>query len=320
MNASLSPPLSSSPSLRRSPDPVLDRFANEIGPAGSVSIEGSRTRWLTGGELAAGTRVLSAPSGIVEHRVDEMTVRVRAGTSVAELSAALAERGQRCALPERGGSVGGAVAVGENHLEHLGRGALRASVLEVRYVSADGRLVVGGGPTVKNVTGFDLPRLLTGSLGTVGLIGEVILRTNPIPAYCRWVRSEDADPFQVLSHLARCGAVLWDGQTVWALIEGHPPEVAEQYARISRFAAYEDVMGPPDLPMHRWSVAPGEQRRILAAPTDRFVASIGSGTVFASTRQPTRPIDPGVRSVSQRIKAEFDPTGRLNPGRDPLNR
>ena len=97
-----------------------------------------------------------------------MTVRVRTGTTVEELHTELAARGQRTPLVERGGTVGGALAVGENDIFVLGRGTLRASVLQVRYVSAEGRIVNGGGPTVKNVTGFDLPRLMVGALGTFG--------------------------------------------------------------------------------------------------------------------------------------------------------
>ena len=93
-----------------------------------------------------------------------MTVTVRAGTTTTELTAALTEAGQRCALPERGGTVGGSVVIGENHPEVLGRGWLTSSVLQVTYISSEGKLIRGGGPTVKNVSGFDLPRLIVGSL------------------------------------------------------------------------------------------------------------------------------------------------------------
>src|SRR4051812_14537728 len=163
-------------------DEVLQEFAAQVGESGPVAIEGSRTRWSVGGELASGTRLLRAPAGILEHIPDEMTVRVRVGTTVAELHRVLAEAGQHTALPDRGGTVGGALAVGENDVRVLGRGWIRQSLLQVRYVSAEGRVVKGGGPTVKNVSGFDLPRLMVGSLGTLGLLAEVILRTNPIPS------------------------------------------------------------------------------------------------------------------------------------------
>src|SRR4051812_7469403 len=104
-----------------------------------------------------------------------MTVRVRVGTTVAELHEALRAHGQRSALPERGGTVGGAIAVGHNDLHVLGRGRVRDAVLQLRYVSADGRLITGGGTTVKNVSGFDLPRLMVGALGTLGVLAEAVL-------------------------------------------------------------------------------------------------------------------------------------------------
>ena len=94
-------------------------FVDEIGDSGPVSVAGARTRWDLGGALSSTARVVTAPAGVVEYLPDEMTVTVLAGTPVHELSQVLAEHGQRCALPERGGTVGGAVVVGENHLEVL---------------------------------------------------------------------------------------------------------------------------------------------------------------------------------------------------------
>jgi glycolate oxidase FAD binding subunit len=309
-------------------DPVLIGFAAEVGPDGPVAVEGGRTRWSVGGRPAAGTRLVRAPAGIVDHTPEEMTVTVRAGTPVAELRAALAERGQRTALPERGGTVGGALAVGESDPRALGRGLVRTAVLQVRYVSADGRIVSGGGPTVKNVSGFDLPRLLVGSLGTLGLLAEAILRTNPIPPVSRWLRADDADPMAVHHRLLAPSAILWDGATTWVELEGHGPDVdAEQavLAELGTFAPIEadvDTGLPVILPRHRWSLPPAR----LADLPDRgdelgpFVAAVGLGLVFADRPPPPRPLAPPVAEVSRRLKENFDPTGRLNPGRNPADR
>jgi glycolate oxidase FAD binding subunit len=248
---------------------------------------------------------------------------------VADLVAALAESGQRCALPERGGTVGGAVAVGEHHDELLGRGTLRASVLEVRYVAADGRLVRGGGPTVKNVTGFDLPRLITGSLGTIGLVAEVVLRTNPVPAERRWIRAGGVDPFVVRDLLLRPGAILWDGRATTVLLEGYGPDVDADARRLAALGDVTDVEGPPHLPAQRWSLAPADLRHAATLTSSTgavsngassFVASIGTGTLWADVAQPARLVDSGAAIVAARVKANFDPTGRLNPGRDPAVR
>lgn len=298
-------------------DPALFAFAEEVGAEGAVAIEGGRTRWSCGGELASGARALRAPQGVVEYKPEEMTVRVRAGTPVAELEAVLAERGQRSALPTRGGTVGGAIAVGENHLDRLARGTVRDSVLQLRYVSAEGRLVTSGGPVVKNVSGFNLPRLMTGSLGTLGLFAELILRTNPRPAVSRWLRADGVDPFAVREALLRPAAILWDGETTWLHLEGHAVDVDRETLAIESLGDFASAPGPPDLPEERWAFAPKALASIDGEATGRFVASIGVGLVFAERPAPRRAPDPVVAELSARAKATFDPDGRLNPGRTP---
>ncbi len=304
-----------------SDDPAVAAFAEEVGTDGPVTVVGGRTRWSTGGPLAAGTRELTAPTGIVAHTPEEMTVRVRAGTTVAELDAVLAERGQRCALPARGGTVGGALAVGENDVRALGRGRVRTSVLLVRYVSAEGRVITSGGPTVKNVTGFDLPRLLVGSLGTLGLLAEVILRTNPIPPESRWLRADGVDPREAFDALLAPSAVLADGETTWVELEGHRVDVEAEQLALGAVGDFVPTDGPPPLPPHRWSMTPAEAGELAiggrSVDTGRFVAAIGLGLVFAERSAPERAVDLPLAAVATRLKENFDPTGRLNPGRVP---
>ncbi len=304
--------------MSSAPDQVLEQFAREVGDSGPVAIEGARTRWTLGGQVSDDIRVVSAPTGILEHVPDEMTVRVRAGTPVAELHHALAEGGQRTALPERGGTVGGALAVGENALAVMGRGVVRQCVLQVRYISAEGKVVKGGGPTVKNVSGFDLPRLMVGSLGTLGIIAEVILRTNPIPPISTWITSSNVDPFDVAASAPRASAVLWDGAVTWVQLEGHGADVDDQLGALERTGRWSSAIGPPELPRYRWSLTPGELRHLLVHSTGPYVASVGVGTVFAERPQPVRPVTPALVRLSQRVKEQFDPTGRLNPGRSPI--
>jgi len=297
-------------------DPVLETFAAEVEGADPVTIVGNRTRWETGGVLHEPCRQVRPPSGIVAYEPEEMTVTVRAGTTVSDLNSALAEAGQRCALPERGGTVGGAVAVGENDLLVLGKGRLRDSVLQVRYVSAEGTLVTGGGPTVKNVTGFDLPRLMTGALGTLGFLGEVILRTNPIPASSVWFTSTDADPFAAFEAVYHPSAVFWNGQQTWVLLEGHAVDVLAEAKALGATGRFTETDEYPVPPQHRWSLTPAEMRR---PPQDAggFLASVGVGTLFADRPQPPRQTDPVASALARQMKQEFDPAGRLNPGRVP---
>ena len=306
-------------------DPVV-AFATDVGPpaAGPVVAVGGRTQWGHGGALdpTVPVREVHAPTGIVAVEVADMTARVRAGTTVAELDAALAAVGQTVALPPwPGATVGGVLAVGHSGLRRLGWGTVRDTVLEVRYVSADGTVVKAGGPTVKNVSGFDLCRLLVGSVGTLGLLAEVVLRTRPLPATERWLAGE-TDPFALLRRLHRPASVLWDGTTTWVLLDGHPADVEAQAA----LTGLADATGPPERPPHRWSLRPSDLRS-LADGDDRigagrrpgrFVAEVGVGIVHADVPQNAPPADPAVLRLHRRIKDLFDPTGRLAPGRRPL--
>jgi FAD/FMN-containing dehydrogenase len=191
-------------------------------------------------------------------------------------------------------------------------------VLQVQYVSAAGEVVKVGGPTVKNVSGFDLCRLLVGSRGTLGLLADVILRTRPRPVDEQWFSGE-RDPWELLTELYRPTSILWDGATTWILLDGHPDDVQRQVAA----SGLRPVEGPPELPEQRWSVAPTS---MTALRSDRagmgkagtFVAEIGVGIVH-HTRPQVRPSPDQVTvDLHRRIKFEFDPDGRLNPGVDVL--
>jgi FAD/FMN-containing dehydrogenase len=299
---------------------AVDAFAAEVGPpdAGPVTAVGGRTQWAVGGIVAPEAREVRAPAGIVAVEAADMTARVRAGTTVSELDAALAEVDQTVALPAWvGATVGGILAVGHSGLRRLGWGPVRDVLLEARVVSADGRVVKAGGPTVKNVSGYDLCRVLVGSLGMLAFTAEVVLRTRPLPPAERWLAG-DVDPFALVERLYRPATVLWDGATTWLLLDGHPDDVAAQ----SALAGLAGVDGPPGLPgPHRWSLRPSELPALgtsLGAGPGRFVAEVGVGVVHAERPPLPRPVDRHVAELHRRIKAVFDPYGRLNPGRDPL--
>lgn len=298
-----------------STDPTLRAFADEVGDTDPVAVSGGRTRWSLGGDLTEGTRTLSAPAGVVDYVPEEMIVTVRAGTAVADLHAELRDHGQWTALPERGGTVGGAIAVGQNDFRRPARGDVRSAVLQIRYVSAEGKLVTGGGPTVKNVSGFDIPRLITGSLGTLGCIAEVILRTNPVPAETRWFTSSDVDPFAVHRAILAPGPILWDGTRTTVMLFGHPPAVAADTAVLGSLGTFEECAEPPAPSGHRWSLSPGALRSLSADVHGTFVAEVGVGLVHSSNPQPPKPLSPQIRLIHERMKAGFDPTERLNPGR-----
>ena len=281
----------------------LAEFAAEVGAEGPVTITGLGTR----GGPVPGVRCVHAPVGIEWVQPDEMVLCCGAGTPVADVVSALAEHGQTVALPT-GGTVGGALAVGHSDVRRLGWGPVRDVLLQARYVSAAGEVVKAGGPTVKNVSGFDLPRLLVGSRGTLGFLGEVIVRTRPLPGSSQWYTAAVTEPGTVFAALYRPVSVLWNGSQVWALLEGHPDDLAEQASAAGLVVAD----GPPPLPTgSRRSVAPGE----IAALAGDFVAEVGVGVVYHSEPWSPPLRDPRVVALERALHAEFDPAGRLNPGR-----
>jgi FAD/FMN-containing dehydrogenase len=284
----------------------LSGFADEVGDTGPVTITGLGTR----GGPVPGVRVVGAPAGIDWIQPAEMTVCCGAGTMVAELDEALLAHGQCVAIPPTG-TIGGALAVGRSGMRRLGYGPVRDTLLQARYVSARGEVVKAGGPTVKNVSGFDLCRLLVGSHGTLGFLGDVILRTRPRARYEQWF-SGPVDPEEALARLHRPVAVLWNGTTTWVLLEGDERDIEGQVAPLALVPA----AGAPPVPSGgRWSIPPGSFREL----TGDFIVEIGVGVVHhAESTLPPRRLDPAVVSLHRRIKEQFDPSGRLNPGVDVL--
>jgi FAD/FMN-containing dehydrogenase len=181
----------------------VDELRATVAAAEGVVAVGARTHWDVGDPTTGGVEV-QAPGGIVTYDPAELTVTVGAGITVGELNAVLGEAGQECPLDARApeATVGGTLATGLSGPRRLRYGPLRDRLLEVRFVTADGRLVKGGGPTVKNVTGYDVPRLLVGSMGTIGVIVQVTLRCQPRARVARWITTR-ADPFEARRRMFR---------------------------------------------------------------------------------------------------------------------
>ena len=144
-------------------------------------------RWLGAGRPvnAARTLSLSRLTGIVQYEPGDFTLTARAGTTLAELASAILPHRQFLALDPFGddtGTIGATVATAASGPLAQAFGAPRDNVIGLEVVTGDGAVVRCGGRVVKNVAGFDLTRLFTGSWGTLGVITEVSVRLRALPA------------------------------------------------------------------------------------------------------------------------------------------
>jgi len=284
----------------------LAEFREAVGTDGAVCVRGGATRWGLGGD-PAGAHEVRAPFGIEEFLPAEMTVTVGAGTTIAELAEVLGASGQEVALDgPPGATVGGALAVGRSSLRRGRVGSIADTLLQADCVGANGALFTAGGPTVKNVTGYDVCRLLVGSLGTLALLGRVILRTRPVPESSLWLAGE-LTPGRVADVAYRPATVLWDGQRTTVRLEGHPRDLNDERERLVALGlgeVDEPELGPG---MSRWTgqIAAGEVLDVLG------------GVVYGDLPKTLPVVGPGVHALASRIRDEFDPGRRLNPGRDP---
>jgi len=125
---------------------------------------------------------------VLEHAWADLTVTVEAGCTVADLQRTLAQHGQRLAIdvlwPERA-TIGGILATNDSGVLRLAYGALRDLVIGATLVLADGTIARSGGKVVKNVAGYDLPKLVTGAMGTLGVITQATFRLHPLPRKTR---------------------------------------------------------------------------------------------------------------------------------------
>ncbi len=121
---------------------------------------------------------------ITEYEPADLTITAQAGVTVTQLQAVLAQHGQCLPLDIARPDVqtlGGVIAARANSLRRFSSGSVRDLLLGVSVINGRGEVVKGGGKVVKNVAGYDLPKLYCGSLGTLGLITEASLKVSPLP-------------------------------------------------------------------------------------------------------------------------------------------
>ena len=137
-------------------------------------------------------------AAVIDYPAADMTITVEAGMTAAALAATLDANGQRLTLdvchPDRA-TLGGLYATNSSGPRRFGAGRPRDQIIGVSFVTADGNVVKGGGRVVKNVAGYDFPKLLTGSMGSLGVIASLTLKVRPKPEASAlvWMRFDSAE-------------------------------------------------------------------------------------------------------------------------------
>lgn len=199
-------------------DKILQQFREQILTAGAeqqiLRLEGGGTKQWYGNPMADTNAVLDTKSyrGILSYEPSELVISARCGTSLKEIEALLDQHGQMLAFepPHFGqtATVGGMLATGLSGPRRANAGAVRDFVLGVSVMNGAGEVLRFGGQVMKNVAGYDVSRLMAGSLGSLGLVLDVSLKVLPRPVAetsLMFAMSE----VDALSHLNR-----WAGQAL----------------------------------------------------------------------------------------------------------
>lgn len=180
--------------------------------------------------------------GIVAYEPSEYLITVLAGTPVSQVQAALAEKNQYLPFDplfvSRGSTVGGAVASGVSGPNRLLYGGVRDFVMAVELIDGLGKLVRGGGKVVKNAAGFDLPKLMVGSQGRLGIITEVTLKVFPVPQASATLICKMAD----LRHAAKAMQRLQAQPLPLAALELIPCQPEDGWRLYARFSGQSSAL------------------------------------------------------------------------------
>jgi glycolate oxidase FAD binding subunit len=271
-----------------------------------------------------------ALSGIVSYQPDELVVTARAATAVAELESVLAARRQMLAFapadwgplfgqplftPQSGrGTLAGLVAVNACGARRVRAGAVRDHLIGCRFVNGTGEIVKAGGKVVKNVTGFDIPKLMCGAFGTLGVLTELTFRTVPQPERSAALALAHCPPAEGLQALRRAAALPLDptglfyappplaaawltrrdprlaGGVALIRVEGSAAAVADKLAVLHHSFAGHDCVTPEDHVAAAFFRAAGDGNmfvsrdaalwRLSVPPSDAYAAVKASGAEF----------------------------------------
>ena len=206
-----------------------------------LRIRGAGSKDFYGGMLAGEVLDVAGYAGIVAYEPTELYVTAKCGTPLAEIEAALAEKGQMLAFepPQfSGATVGGCVAAGLSGPRRQQAGAVRDFMLGVKLVDGAGQVLEFGGQVMKNVAGYDISRLLAGSLGTLGVLAEVTLKVLPLPV-AEQTLVFDLNESEAVKRLNQWGgqplpisASFWHDGKLWLRLSGARAAVAAAIGKL----------------------------------------------------------------------------------------
>ncbi|MFZ3155177.1 glycolate oxidase subunit GlcE [Pseudomonas sp.] len=337
---------------------LLEQVNHALNNGTALRIQGGNSKAFLGRQVAAEVLDTRAHRGIVSYDPTELVITARAGTPLSELQAALDQAGQMltCEPPHFSphATVGGMVATGLSGPRRPWSGSVRDMVLGTRLITGFGKHLRFGGEVMKNVAGYDLSRLLTGSFGCLGVLTEVSLKVLPKPRQCVSLRLE-MDAAVALRKLAEWGqqpiplsAASHDGRALHLRLEGGEGSVAAARERLGGellAASYWDELNEQRLeffadtrPLWRLSLPnncalldlPGEQlidwggaqrwlKSDAAAALIRAVVGTlgGHATCFSADHcdTPFQPLAAPLLRYHRQLKALLDPQGIFNVGR-----
>ena len=227
------------------------RLANDANLA--VIPRGGGTKLSWGNPPARADLILSTTrlNKIIEHVWSDLTVTVEAGCTIQKLQQALAQHGQRLALdplwPEQA-TIGGVLSTNDSGALRLRFGALRDLIIGVTLALPDGTLASSGGKVVKNVAGYDLPKLVTGAFGTLAVITRAVFRLHPLPRNAKTLSISGCNLEEMqrlilvvldskLAHTALQARIAQDAEPVVdILFEGTEAGIAAQEAQLRELA------------------------------------------------------------------------------------
>jgi glycolate oxidase FAD binding subunit len=236
---------------------------------------GTKLNWGNPGTPADMILSTTRLNRVVEHVWADMTVTVEAGCSVHMLQTQLAQHRQRLAIdplwPEQA-TIGGILATNDSGALRLRFGALRDLIIGITIALPDGTLAMSGGKVVKNVAGYDLPKLMTGALGTLGVITKAVFRLHPMPHFARTLTAAipTAEQAQALmlaiqnSQMAHSALQLRaDGRSAFVdiLLEGTEAGIAAQQTAVGTIAPMNECM--PDVWSAREQLWPANDAAIV---------------------------------------------------------